>query len=518
MLATSLVRRVCVVASSIALAGWSSPAGAQWTLDPVARLPICTADGWQSFPIVVQVDGGFVVAWRDMRRAPSVDVYAQKLTIDGGTLWPDNGRVVAAGPAGALAGHLQELAGLVDDLAGGALVTWNDAWAATTELGYISRIAANGSVGWGNPGVQIQGADTAVPLDDVRGYLFEPQIYGLEWYPVVDSEGGAFVPFHPWGTHAYFITRFGPDGGLRDEWYHEPTDGGGREMALLPGVEAGGHDSVIVTWAAETSGIAARARKLVDPEVLWPAEPDTLQPAWGAVQLGASPWVLTRFHAAPDGAGGVVSAWIDDRTGGQRAYAQRIAGDGTVLWTAGGVELSGSTLVGTGWSWSQELAVAPDGAGGAVAVWNLNDAETSLRAQRVAADGSLQWGPDGIDVITNQAGMPSFWVQALDVERTTDGRFVVLYLLSEPGFEGLVVQKLDGAGQLRWGQGRTVYAGCISTYSNIPYGMVSDGQGGVIVVFSPCEGNLYAHRIGANYVLDDGFDLGDLSMWSGAGP
>ena len=513
-----LLRSAAMVSLAAGVVLWSAPASAQWSMDPAARTPLCTADGWQSFPIVVQVDGGFVVAWRDMRRSPSVDVYAQKLTIDGGTLWPVNGRVVAEGPAGALAGHLQELAGVTDGLAGGALITWNDAWAATTELGYITRIAADGSVGWGNPGVQIQGTDTAVPLADVRGYLCEPQIYGLEWYPVADSEGGAFVPFHPWGSHAYFITRFGPDGSLRDQWYHEPTDGGGREMALVAGVEPGGRDSVIVSWAAEAAGIAARARKLVDPEVQWPAGPDTLESPWGAVQLGASPWVLTRFHAAPDGAGGVVSAWIDDRTGGQRAYAQRIAGDGTVLWTAGGVEVSGSTLVGGGWSWSQQLAVSPDGAGGAVVVWNLNDDHTSVRAQRVAANGSLLWGPDGVDVIANQVGMPSFWTQALDVVRTTDGGFVVLYLLDEPGFEGLIAQKIGAAGQLEWGQGRTVYSGCISTYSNFPCSTVSDGQAGVIVVFSPCEGNLYAHRIGANYVLDDGFDLGNLGMWTGVGP
>ena len=41
--------------------------------------------------------------------------------------------VVAAGPAGALAGHLQEIAGATHDLAGGVLVSWNDGWRSTLE-------------------------------------------------------------------------------------------------------------------------------------------------------------------------------------------------------------------------------------------------------------------------------------------------------------------------------------------------------------------------------------------------
>lgn len=59
-------------------------------------------------------------------------------------------------------------------------------------------------------------------------------------------------------------------------------------------------------------------------------------------------------------------------------------------------------------------------------VWNLNDTNTSMRAQRVAANGSLLWGGDGVSVVANPVGALSFWAQALDVARAADGRFVVL--------------------------------------------------------------------------------------------
>jgi hypothetical protein len=253
---------------------------------------------------------------------------------------------------------------------------------------------------------------------------------------------------------------------------------------------------------------------VLDPEVTWPPEPDTLESPWGAVVLGGSPVSAARFDAAADGAGGVVAAWIDDRTGGQRAYAQRVTGDGVVLWTAGGVELSGDTLTGTGWSWSQQLAAAADGSGGVVVAWNLNDAQGTVRAQRVSADGDLLWGDDGVTVYADLYSGP----QAMDVVRTTDGQFVVLYRLGTSSLQRLMVRKLGADGQPTWGWGRTVYSGCINTYGEIPASMVSDGDGGVVVAFSPCDGNVYIHRIGTNYILEEGFESGDFGLFSAVVP
>jgi hypothetical protein len=509
-------RGVLIVATVIGLLGAAATGEAGWSLDPLSRTPVCTTDGVQNFPILVAVDGGFVVAWRDGRRLTSLDVYAQKFTIDGEALWPVNGRVVAEGPAGALLGHLQEIVGATHDLDGGVLVSWNDSWAATTELTFLTRVTADGSVGWGNPGVPIQGGDTAVTLYDQRGVLSEPRIYGLGWGPVVDSEGGAWVPGHPWGTRNYFVTRMAPDGSHRSGWFHEPADQGGSEMRLLAGVEPGGEDSVIVVWLKGMSsfGVDVVARKVLDPEVTWPTEPDTLASLWGAVVLGGSPWTAGRFDAAADGAGGVVAAWIDDRNGDQRAYAQRISSDGSVLWTAGGVELSGDTLVGAGWSWAQQLAAAADGSGGTVAAWNLLDTAGSVRAQRVSVAGVPLWGDDGVTVFADPASGP----QVMDVVRTTDGGYVVLYRRASTAFQGLIAQKYAANGAALWGAGRIMYSGCIDTYGQIPSSMVSDGDGGVVVAFAPCDGNVYIHRIGANYLLDDGFELGDFSMWSAVVP
>jgi hypothetical protein len=57
----------------------------------------------------------------------------------------------------------------------------------------------------------------------------------------------------------------------------------------------------------------------------------------------------------------------------------------------------------------------------------------------------------------------------------------------------------------------SVYSGCINTDGEVSTSMVSDGDGGVVIAFFPCDGNLYIHRVGGNYLLEEGVDLGQWS-------
>ena len=65
----------------------------------------------------------------------------------------------------------------------------------------------------------------------------------------------------------------------------------------------------------------------------------------------------------PDGSGGAIIVWMDDRGGTKDIYAQRVNGAGTTQWTAGGVPLCTATGDQT------NPQIAPDGSGGAVMTW-----------------------------------------------------------------------------------------------------------------------------------------------------
>jgi hypothetical protein len=66
---------------------------------------------------------------------------------------------------------------------------------------------------------------------------------------------------------------------------------------------------------------------------------------------------------APDGNGGAIIAWEDDRNGFSDIFAQRLDGTGTPLWAFGGVAVS--TAAGN----QSAPQLIPDGSGGASSGW-----------------------------------------------------------------------------------------------------------------------------------------------------
>jgi hypothetical protein len=457
----------------------------------------------------VAVDGGFVVSWNDTRRDNAfLDVYAQKLDIDGETLWPESGRVIAEGPAGSLVYQWQLSTGLADDGAGGALIAWNDFYAPYYSYfqGFVTRAASDATVAWGDPGEPIQSSDTAVPmLANPLGLNQLSTVWGI----AADSEGGVFVPV-PGIPHA--IARFAADGRQRSDWYSVTGESSSQYLRLVPSVEAGEDDAVMMVWVdnVSLSDDNILARKLVDPEAEWPAAPDTLLSAWGdePVQIDDDPATtdpatianVCRMAAVPDGSGGVIVAWVDDRvrpdTAYFRVYAQRVDAQGNPLWPEGGVEVSGDVMTYTCYWWMEMHAVA-DGEGGVVIGWNeLEDTSRLLRAQRLDSNGNPLWAPGGVVLdVDTYAGNT-----ILGVVRSSDGNFITLNHFStvtnvRPG--ALVTQKLGAAdGELMWDDGQLAFEGCFSNY-NSNAAIVSDGDGGAVIVFEACDNNIYASRTAA---------------------
>jgi len=103
----------------------------------------------------------------------------------------------------------------------------------------------------------------------------------------------------------------------------------------------------------------------------------------------------------PGATGDAYFGWLDKRSGyATEVFAQRMLASGPPVpapgWTAQGVTLS---YYGCNRS---SLAMAPDGAGGALAAWALNfcDGATRIRVQRILPDHSLApgWALDGVSV------------------------------------------------------------------------------------------------------------------------
>ena len=95
----------------------------------------------------------------------------------------------------------------------------------------------------------------------------------------------------------------------------------------------------------------------------------------------------------PDGAGGAIIVWEDYRRGQYDIYAQRVTGDGDTLWAANGMPIDTTQ----GDQAGPELV--PDGTGGAIVAWfDTRNGDQDIYAQRVDGDGNLLWGTGGVSI------------------------------------------------------------------------------------------------------------------------
>jgi hypothetical protein len=105
--------------------------------------------------------------------------------------------------------------------------------------------------------------------------------------------------------------------------------------------------------------------------------------------------------ACSDGAGGAIIVWSQWQAGGSyRLLAQRVDGNGQLLWPSGGIPVCSAP----GDQWVDD--VIADGHGGAIIFWGdfRTDPSGDLYAQRLSQLGQAQWDQDGIPVCTAAGG------------------------------------------------------------------------------------------------------------------
>lgn len=164
-----------------------------WATDGV---PVCSANGSQNYPSMLSDGaGGAMIAWNDGRSTYSI--YAQRISGLGYPLWSPNGVFVS------LSWHAAAISHMVDDGAGGFMISWPDA--RDTEFNvYGQRVSANGSLQWTPAGLPI-----CTRLGEQMVTSIAP-----------DGRGGLLLAWGEYdlGSHAHRIEM------SRGEWGHpEPT-------------------------------------------------------------------------------------------------------------------------------------------------------------------------------------------------------------------------------------------------------------------------------------------------------
>lgn len=266
------------------------------------------------------------------------------------------------------------------DNAGGAIIVWEDRRSDTGDI-YAQRIDTDGRARW-----QVGG----IPITAAAGQQSSPAIVG-------DTLGGAYIAWEDYTDSEIHLQHIDANGTAVTGW---PAGGlavtSNAESDAWPRLIPDGLGGVVIAWGhydAATNWDIHAQRIDGDGSVHagWPA---------GGTMVSSASNGQTNPALTGDGNGGAIIVWqsgaVDDK-----AFAQWIDGSGTRRWDAGGGDLNGIALATSGES-QVYPEVAGDGTGGAIVVWqdwrSSND-YGDLYGQRIAADGTLQWGAAGLPLV-----------------------------------------------------------------------------------------------------------------------
>jgi hypothetical protein len=167
--------------------------------------------------------------------------------------------------------------------------------------------------------------------------------------------------------------------------------------------------------------------------------------------------------------GSALLAFRDDRFGGVQITAARLGVDGSAVWGAGGVQLTGTT------AFVAAPVISRSSDGGAFVAWTQ---DSSVRVQRLDGAGVPQWAQDV--VLTPPGGSYS----AADLKSDVAGTAAVLSFVHQTGGFGsprrLVAQKFGADGTLLWGAAHVqVFDTGSLQFGNFP-DFTTDAAGGAV--------------------------------------
>ncbi len=234
-------------------------------------------------------------------------------------------------------------------------------------------------------------------------------------------------------------------------WSHSPASGVNVSQVLEDQDNAvvceDGSGGVIVAWS-DTRDDAVSAHDI------WAQRLDRAgRPQWGTGGVLVCAEANGQFPVdiVPDGAGGAIVVWTDQRafaTNATDIYASRLSASGARLWGTSGVAVS---AVAGDQGATQQVAVAADGAGGVVVAWvDTRNAATStdIYGQWLTAAGANRWTANGRAICT--ASGSQFQVS---VAVRPGGDMVAAWMdqrnLATTGAD-IYAQKMSSTGTTRW--------------------------------------------------------------------
>jgi hypothetical protein len=351
---------------------------------------------------------GVLIFWQDLRNDAG-DIYGQRVDASGNLLWSATGVEVNR------ASGKQSEPQAVSDGEGGAFVVWHDFKSGNEDV-MAQRLDMNGKIFF-------EPAGRAVTLG--LGY----QTLG----DVVAAHDGGFVVV--WNDKSAGLARVAAqrfDAKANPLWTAPALVTAIRSTQAAPAVYFNAAtNNTFVVWIDDRNRNDDIFMQKIDAAGL---------PQWGLT--GAIVCKASNTQANPkiigDGGDGVLVAWEDQRSGKTDIYAQALNAAGQTRWSSDGVGIVITSQEQT------QPEIIPDGSGGLICVWSdERNSGTNIAAQRLDKNGKALWEANGI-FITPEGGAKQH-PAVLAAPAGSNGNFVV-WEDSRRGNEDIFAQLLNSDG------------------------------------------------------------------------
>ena len=226
-----------------------------------------------------------------------------------------------------------------------------------------------------------------------------------------------------------------------------------------------------------------------------PAGAETVWPAAG-LEVASGAGYQEGPVVIPDERGGSIIIWRDDSPGAMVLYAQRYDRQGQALWTAGGVPLSINLPV------KDQLfpTAVPDGYGGCLVFWqDQRGTDSQIYGQHLTIVGTRGWGDEAMQMAPNPADQTGP-AAASDgaggaVVAWRDWRSV-----SSGGDVDLYAARVNTAGTLVYSATTVSIATTVEGYPRV----AGDGAGGAFVAWATDQPNGADNNVHAQFLSPSG--------------
>jgi hypothetical protein len=460
---SSLIRRICVVMVFLTI----TLIKAEWP-GVGENLPVCVAPGETYEPQIVS-DGydGCLIVWFDTRSGmDSINVFGQRVSADGDTLWPESGVQFTNIQSYTWVSYLVACA----DYSGGAFFAWEDPRNGDFDV-YVQHVDSSGAALWTDNGIRLSMTSDAEYVMDIAP----------------DESGGCIVAWNTASTIEAIMAQRLSASGMKVWDSAGVVVSSGTDIATRAQIEPDGHGGIVACWLDgryhpvwnDFKDIYAQ-RIDSSGTVSWA---DT-----GVVLLGLGSAPFYSFpQMVSNGAGRFFVTWYDWRSGGFDIYAQCISDSGQMLWAANGSGVCTSPGEQTG------PRIAPSFSDGLFCIWHDN--YTSIRGQLLDANGMMIWPSSGIIIASSSSEL-----SVGNAFQTSNGLYALIYgeCVGSTTSELVKAQALDPSGNMVWAAGGELVSTVVSPKSDIT--AIPDTCGGLIAVWRDDRNGSYASDLFAQRV------------------